>query len=119
MADENPTGHGTTVVLDLPADQVRFLRGTLADVREGVQDELRHHSREPKDPKHLRREEAAYGRLLAALDERAIVPDADVRAVVVDLAEVIDKATSTAGSSSSTTLSKASSLCSNPRRRDR
>jgi hypothetical protein len=91
MADENPTGHGTTVVLDLPADQVGFLRSTFADAREGVQDELQHHPREVKDPAHLRREEAAYGRLLTALDECAIVPDPDVRAIVRDLAEVIDQ----------------------------
>ncbi len=91
MADENPTGRGAAVVLNLPADQVGFLHGTFADAREGVQDELRHHPREVKDPAHLRREEAAYGRLLTALDESVIVPDADVRAFVVDLAEVIDQ----------------------------
>ncbi len=91
MADENPMGRGTAVALDLPADQVRFLRGTFADAREGVQDELRHHPGELKDPAHLRREEAAYGRLVTALDECVIVPDPDVRAVVVDLAEVIDQ----------------------------
>jgi len=91
MADENPTGHGTTVALDLPADQVGFLRGTFADAREGVQDELRHHPGEVKDPAHLRWEETAYGRLLTALDECLIVPDPDVRTVVRDLAEVIDQ----------------------------
>jgi hypothetical protein len=91
MADENPTGHGPAIVLDLPADQVGFLRSTFADAREGVQDELRHHPREVKDPEHLRREEAAYGRLLTALDKCVTVPDGDVRAVVADLAEVIDQ----------------------------
>jgi hypothetical protein len=91
MADENPTGRGTAVALDLLADQVGFLRGTFADVREGVQDELRHHPGEAKDSLHLRREEAAYGRLLTALDECVIVPDADVRTLVRDLAEVIDQ----------------------------
>lgn len=91
MADENPTGRGTAVALDLPADQVGFLRGTFTDARDGVQDELQHHPGELKDPAHLPREEAAYGRLLTALDESAIVPDADARAVVADLAEVIDQ----------------------------
>lgn len=43
-----------------------------------------------KDPEHLRQEEAAYGRLLVALDELVIVPDADVFALVADLATVID-----------------------------
>jgi hypothetical protein len=41
-------------------------------------------------PSRLRREEAVYGRLLAALDERVIVPDRDVRAVLGDLAQIID-----------------------------
>lgn len=91
MADENPTGRGAAVVLNLPADQVGFLRGTFADAREGVQDELRHHPHDVKDLAHLNREEAAYGRLLTALDECVIVPDPDVRAVVRDLAEVIDQ----------------------------
>ena len=91
MADENPTGRGAAVALHLPADQVGFLRGTFADAREGVQDELRHHSGELKDPTRLRREETAYGRLLTALDECVIAPDADARALVADLAEVIDQ----------------------------
>ena len=91
MADENPTGRGAAVALDLPADQAGFLRGTFVDAREGVQDELRHHPGEVKDPAHLHREEAAYGRLLTALDECVIVPDPDVRAVVRDLAGVIDQ----------------------------
>lgn len=91
MADENPMGRGTAVALDLPADQVGFLHGTFADAREGVQDELQHHPGELKDSSHLHREEAAYGLLLTALDECVIVPNADVRAVVVDLAEVIDQ----------------------------
>jgi hypothetical protein len=28
MADENPTGRGTAVALNLPADQICFLRST-------------------------------------------------------------------------------------------
>lgn len=91
MADENPMGRGAAVALDLPAEQVRFLRGTFESAREGVRDELRHHPGELKDPAHLRREEAAYGRLLTALDECVIVPDGDVCAVVSALAEVIDQ----------------------------
>lgn len=39
----------------------------------------------------MHREEAAYGRLLTALDECVIVPDGDVRGVVRTLAEVIDQ----------------------------
>ena len=38
----------------------------------------------------MRREEAAYERLLAALDELVIVPDDEVRGVVTTLAQIID-----------------------------
>jgi len=89
MADSDPTGDGSTVALNLPADHVRFLRETLQDAREGVRDELAHAKR-PKDPGRLRREEAAYGRLLAALDGLPIVPDDEVREVVGNLAQIID-----------------------------
>jgi len=91
MADENPMGRGTAVTLDLPADQVRFLRGTFESAQEGVRDELREHRDQLEDPARVRREDAAYGRLLTALDGCVIVPDADVRAVVRDLAQVIDQ----------------------------
>jgi hypothetical protein len=91
MVDENPMGRGAAVALDLPADQVRFLRGTFESAQEGVRDELREHPGQLEDPARLRREDAAYGRLLTALDECVIVPDADVRAVARDLAQVIDR----------------------------
>lgn len=90
MADENPTWRGAAVALKLPADQARFLRDTFEKARDGVMEELRDYPKRLKDPEHLRREEAAYGRLLAALDELAIVPDADVLAIVADLATIID-----------------------------
>lgn len=91
MANENPMGRGAAVALDLPAEQVRFLRGTFESAQEGVRDELREHLDQLEDPARLRREDAAYGRLLTALDECVIVPDADVRAVLRDLALVIDE----------------------------
>jgi hypothetical protein len=90
MADQNPTGSGAAVALELPADHVRFLRGTFEKARAGVKDELEEFS-DQLDPKRLEREEAAYARLLAALDELVIVPDADVRVVVQDLAVIIDE----------------------------
>lgn len=90
MANENPMGHGSAVALDLPADHVRFLRGVFEHAREGTGDELQDYPEELKDPEHLRREVAAYGRLLAALDELVIVPDDDLRTVLGELAKVID-----------------------------
>jgi len=89
MADPNPTGRGAAVALQFPAGHVRFLRETFEDARDGVKDELAN-ARQVKDPDRLRREEAAYGRLLAALDELVIVPDDEVREVVGTLAQIID-----------------------------
>jgi len=90
MADENPTGHSAAVALDIPDDQVRFLSGIFRSACAALRDELREYPEQLKEPARLRREEAAYGRLLAALDECAIVPDADLRVVVGDLAQIID-----------------------------
>jgi len=89
MADRNPTGRGAAVALQFPAGHVRFLRETFGDALDGVRDELANATR-PRDPDRLRGEEAAYGRLLAALDELVIVPDDEVREVVGTLAQIID-----------------------------
>lgn len=90
MADQNPTGHGPAVALKITADHVRFLRSTFQKARAGVKDELEEFP-DQLDPKRLKREEAAYGRLLAALDKLAIVPDQDVLDVLGDLAGIIDE----------------------------
>ncbi len=90
MAKKNPMGRGSAVALKLPVDQVRFLRGLFTSARAGVRQELKEYPDTLKEPARLRREDAAYGRLLAALDECVIVPDADVRVVVGDLAKIID-----------------------------
>lgn len=92
MATENPTGRGAAVALKIPADQVQFLRGLFEDARAGVLSDLKEHSGQLREPARQRREEAAYGRLLIALDELAIDPDCDVRGVVGDLAQSIDAA---------------------------
>jgi hypothetical protein len=89
MADLNPTGRGAAVALKLPADHVRFLRSTFEMAQDGVRDELRDFP-ERIDSNRLHREEVAYGRLLMGLDVLVIVPDADVRVVVGDLAQAID-----------------------------
>ncbi len=90
MADQNPTGSGTAVALELPADHVRFLRSTFEKARAGVKDELEEFP-DQLEPKRLEREEAVYTRLLAALDELVIVPDQDVLDVLGDLAGIIDQ----------------------------
>lgn len=89
MADQNPTGSGAAVALELPADHVRFLRGVFDKARAGVKDELEEFP-DQLDPKRLEREHIAYGRLLTALDELVIVPDREVRDLLSDLAGIID-----------------------------
>jgi hypothetical protein len=79
MADENPTGHGAAVALQIPADQVRFLRGLFRSARAGIRQELREYPKQLKEPARLHREDIAYGRLLTALDELVIIPGADVK----------------------------------------
>jgi len=90
MADQNPTGSGAAVALELPADHVRFLRGVFEKARAGIKDELDEFPAQ-LDPERLQREEAVYARLLAALDELVIVPDQDVLDVLGDLAAIIDR----------------------------
>ena len=89
MADQNPTGSGAAVALELPADHVRFLRGVFEKARAGIGDELEEFPHQ-LDPKRLEREHIAYGRLLTALDELVIVPDREVRDLLSGLAEIID-----------------------------
>lgn len=90
MADQNPTGSSAAATLNIPADQVRFLRSTFAKARAGVKDELEEFPSQ-LDPERLQREEAIYARLLAALDELVIVPDQDLVDVLGDLAAIIDQ----------------------------
>ncbi len=90
MADQNPTGSGAAVALELPADHIGFLRSTFEKARAGVKDELEEFP-DQLDPERLQREEAAYTRLLAALDEMVIVPDQDTLDVLGDLAGIIDE----------------------------
>jgi len=89
MADQNPTGSGTAVALELPADHVRFLRGVFEKARAGIGDELEEFP-DQLDPKRLEREHIAYWRLLTALDELVILPDREVRDLLSDLAGIID-----------------------------
>ena len=56
MADENPTGRGSAVALNIPADQVGFLRGLFKSARAGVRQELREYPDQLKEPVRLRRE---------------------------------------------------------------
>ena len=92
MASENPTGPGAAVALTITAAQVRFLRSVFRMAQDGIKDELANYPKQLGDPTRLRREEAAYGRLLVAMDELVIAPDDDVRTILRDLAQTIDAA---------------------------
>lgn len=85
-------GRGAAVALKITADQVRFLRSVFRMAQDGIKDELANYPKQLGDPTRLRREEAAYGRLLVALDELVIAPDDDVRTILRDLAQTIDAA---------------------------
>ena len=97
MADRNPTGAGDAVALAIPAEHRKFLRDLFEIARNGIREELAQYPKQLKEPSRLRREEAAYEKLLAALDSGSIVPDRDVCDVLRDLAEIYDRETSTSG----------------------
>lgn len=90
MANENPTGDGEPVALTIPPADRKFLRRVFEMARDGVRDELAHYPDQLREPGRLCREEAVYGRLLTALDDRAIFPDRDMRTVLRDLTKIID-----------------------------
>ncbi|HEX9967918.1 MAG TPA: hypothetical protein VGB06_08220 [Solirubrobacterales bacterium] len=92
MAETNPTGDGLPVALKIPPDDDRFLRGVFTMARDGIRDELTEYPKELREPSRLHREEAAYERLLEALDTGEIVADGEVLQVLADLAGTIDRA---------------------------
>jgi len=91
MSVQNLKGPCACVDLSIAAYHADFLRETFEDARAGICAELREYPDRVSDPERLRREAAAYSRLLAALEERAIMPDAATREVVADLARAIDR----------------------------
>ena len=92
MATANPTGAGAAVALTIPSEDRRFLRGVFTDAREGVRRDLTDYPDQLRDPARLRREEATYNSLLAALNSGSIVPDPATRDALCSLAKVIDAA---------------------------
>lgn len=91
MSAQNPKGPHAFVGLSIAAYHADFLRETFEGARAGVRAELREYPGQVCDPERLRREAATYTRLLTAIEERAIVPDAEARELVADLALAIDR----------------------------
>jgi hypothetical protein len=89
MADSDPTGGGDPIALALSDRQRRYLRGALSDCKAGREDDLQTHPDHPNAGR-WRTDAAAYGRLIAGLDEGEIVPDAEVRRLARELAEASD-----------------------------
>jgi hypothetical protein len=91
MPCNNPTGYARAVPINVPADHREFLRHTLDACCEGIYGDLAMASAAPlRDPERSWREARAYERLLAAIDTGVVVPDAEVRRVLADLALAID-----------------------------
>lgn len=90
MAETNPRGDGCSVALTIPPDDLPFLGRIFGMALGGIRDELTEHPDALREPARLHREEAAYEKLLEALDAEEIVPDRDVLKVLTDLAETID-----------------------------
>lgn len=92
MATQNPTGGGAAVSLSIQPVDRKFLRSVFSMARGGIRDELADYPDDLREPTRLYREEAVYDKLLGALREGSIVPDADTRRVLADLAQTIDRA---------------------------
>ncbi|HVY77762.1 MAG TPA: hypothetical protein VG898_04575 [Solirubrobacterales bacterium] len=90
MAGDDPTQTGGFVRVDLPARERKFLQELIALALDGVREELASHGDAHPKLVDLRREEAAYERLLEGLAGGRLATGADVRAILAELGEVID-----------------------------
>jgi hypothetical protein len=91
MANENPTGGGAAVALRLPPPPSAFLQQALAGIQAGLVGDLAEFPDGLRDPDRTRQEADACGRLLAAFESGAIVPDRNVVAVLTDAAWANDE----------------------------
>lgn len=91
MANQNPTGDGAAVALEISPPKVAILRPILELVREGARDDF---STSPVAgrPDLARADEHAYRVLLAALDRGTIVPAPHICRALGELTESIDEA---------------------------
>jgi len=92
MSCQDPTGDDRAVTLAIPAGNEAFLRRVITAARDGLRDELEQFGDRLGEPRNkLLLEEAAYRSLLDALDRGRVVPDDELRAAVVQLAEAVDR----------------------------
>ncbi len=91
MANQNPTGDGAAVALEISPRKVAILRPILEMVRDGAHDDF---STAPVAARAeaARADEHAYRVLLAALDRGTIVPAPHICRALCELAESVDEA---------------------------
>jgi hypothetical protein len=91
MPCENPTGDGSFVALNLPAEHVALLRDDMTGWLDGLRRDLRTPER-LKDPGRTQREAEAIERLLVALTVgQLFVPDEEAEAFLRAAVESHDK----------------------------
>ena len=90
MATENPKGVGEMIALVLTDDQRQFLRCALTDCKSGREDDLKTRPMAPNAAR-WRAEIETYARIVAGLDSGTLVPDAEIRRLVRELAEANDR----------------------------
>ncbi|HEY2717140.1 MAG TPA: hypothetical protein VGI73_13050 [Solirubrobacterales bacterium] len=83
-------GGGEAVALTLTDRQRRYLRRALADCKAGREDDLQSHPDHPNAGRWCA-DADAYGRLIAGVDARQVVPDDRLRRLVRELAEASDR----------------------------
>lgn len=91
MANQNPTGDGVAVALEISPRNIAILRPILEMVRDGAHDDF---STAPvaARPEVARADEHAYRVLLAALDHGMVVPAPNICRALGELAESVDEA---------------------------
>ena len=92
MAETNPTGDGCAVTLSIPVGNKAFLRRVISAAQVGLRDDLKSHGDQLRRPRtKLLLEDAVYVTLLAALSQGRVVPDDELRAVLTQLADSVDR----------------------------
>ncbi len=91
MAENDPMKDQMPVRLDVPRRDRKFLKEILTMARDGIREELSEHGEGLREPRRLRREQAAYERLLSAIEEQQVVADPELCAVLAELAKIVDE----------------------------
>ena len=91
MAEIDLRSDRAPVQLDMSRRDRKFLKEVLTMARDGVREELQDHGERLREPRRLRREVAAYERLLRSVDEQRVFPDPELCGVLDELAGIVDE----------------------------